>query len=154
MNARFPALAARVLELAKFRPAPACALAALTSRTSRSCSLSTLKLPRVLARHEYSKQLGEASFVGVAQTGVSVRIDPLRMLPSQGFTNLHSKLRVGMAFPQHCWNALQSWLGSGRCFDVKFCGRVRERSLIPVLGAGLNNVRGSNRPSRVETQAS
>ena len=154
LNAKFPALEARVFERAKFRPAPPYALAALTSRTFRSCSLSTLKLPRVLVSCEKSEQLGETSVVGVAQAGVSVFTDPLRILPSQGFTNLHSKLRVGMDFPQHCWHALQNWLGSGGCFGVDFCRSVRERSLVPVLGTGLDDVRGARRPSRIETQAS
>jgi hypothetical protein len=66
---------------------------------SRTRSLSTLNLPRVLARREYGKQLGETRFVDVSQMGVSVWIDPVRMLSSQGVANLHSKFLVGMDFP-------------------------------------------------------
>jgi hypothetical protein len=118
---------------------------------SRSCSLSALKLPRVLA--QYDKQLSEACFVVVAQAGGSVCIDPLGMLSLQGFTNSHSKFLVGMDFPQHCWDALQR-LGSGGCFYVGFCGSVRQRISEPVLGTSLDDVRCARRPRRVKTQAS
>jgi hypothetical protein len=75
------------------------------------------------------------------------------MLPLQGFTNPHSKFRVGMDFPQHCWDALQR-LGSGGCFGVGFCGSVRQRISEPVLGTSLDDVRCARPPRRVKTQAS
>src|SRR4029077_6938677 len=80
-------------------------------------------------------------------------IDPFRVLPLQGFTNPHSKFRVGMDFPQHFWDALQR-LGSGGVFGVGFRGRLRQPTSEPVLGTSLDDVRCASRPRRVKTQAS
>jgi hypothetical protein len=65
------------------------------------CSLSALKLRRALVRREYGEQLGEAGFVGVAQGRLSVGVDPVRMLRSQGFANLRAKFGVGLDLIAH-----------------------------------------------------
>ena len=54
----------------------------------------------------------------------------------------------------HGCNALNGWLSSGGCFDVDFWESLRERVFLPVLGMGLDDVRGTRRPGRVEAQAS
>src|SRR5258705_1149876 len=56
-----------------------------SAKLSFPCSLSALKTRRALVRREYGEQLGETGFVVVAQGRLSVGVDPVRMLPSQGF---------------------------------------------------------------------
>jgi hypothetical protein len=107
---------------------------------SGSCSLPPLKLRRVLVRREHDEQFGETDFVRVAQGRVSVGVDPLRMLPSQGFTNLHAKFGVGGDLIAHGCNTLNGWLSSGGCFDVDFWGSLRKRGWRPVLSVGQDDV--------------
>jgi hypothetical protein len=75
---------------------------------------------RALARGEYGKQLGETGFVVVAQGRLSVGVDPVRMLPSQGFANLRAKFGVGVDLVAHGCDTLNGWLSSDGCIDVDF----------------------------------
>jgi hypothetical protein len=63
------------------------------------CLLCALKRPRVVSRHECGKQLVETSFVVVAEAGVSVCIDPLRMLPPEDFPKQFPEFRVSVDIP-------------------------------------------------------
>ena len=91
-----------------------------SAKPSFPCSLSALKTRRALVRREYGEQLGETGFVGVAQGRLSVGVDPVRMLPSQGFANLRAKFGVGVDLVAHGCDTLNGWLSSGRRFDVDF----------------------------------
>ena len=91
-----------------------------SAKPSFPCSLSALKMRRALVRGEYGKQLGETGFVVVAQGRLSVGVDPVRMLPSQGFANLRAKFGVGVDLVAHGCDTLNGWLSSDGCIDVDF----------------------------------
>jgi hypothetical protein len=75
------------------------------------------------------------------------------MLPSQGCTNVDSKLRVSTDFSRHYVEMLRSWSGSEGSFGLDFCVSLPKRCWVPIFSTSLDDI-GACRPRCVETQAS